>query len=462
MGRRVILLACSTIASIPFSAAPSAAAVAAPGALDPSFGAAGYSTAAIGTLAVAGAAAVQPDGKIVTAGEAQIGGRNVLISTRVGADGKPDQSYGAGGTVTVDINGSACGNTLMLQPDGKIVIAGTGIDGGSGALAFAAVRLLPSGRLDPTFGHAGIATVPIGSGAIANAVALQSDGKIALAGTAAFVHNEFAVARLNADGSLDQSFATHGVGALSPPAAAWGMVLQPDGKLVLAGEQSNGSGQAFMAARFLPGGSPDPGFGSGGIVTVPIGTTAIANAVGLQSDGKIVLAGNAFTGTGVAATVRLLSGGSLDRSFGSAGIATTPMWKAINAIAVQRDGKILLAATGASAVRMNSNGSLDQAFGSGGIATAQLGDSSDAANGVTIQSDGKIILSGCAHVAGQTVLSLIRLNGDATTSGTTTTPTTTIHPSSPPRPKRAARTRRSTRHRDVLVSRRHLRRRHRR
>jgi uncharacterized delta-60 repeat protein len=454
VGRRLILLALTTIASIASCAVP---AFAAPGALDPSFGAGGFATSSPGTLSVAGAAVVQPDGKIVTAGEAQTGGKKVLISTRINPDGKLDTSYGGGGTATVDINGSSCGNALALQPDGKIVIAGTGIDGGTGGMAFAAVRLLPNGGLDSGFGHGGIVTVPIGSGAIANAVAVQPDGKIVLGGTALLAHNEFAAARLNPDGSIDPSFGTGGISTLAPPAAAWGMVLQPDGKLVLAGEQSDGGGQAFMAARLRADGSPDPGFGTGGAVTVPIGSTAIANAVALQTDGKIVLAGNAFTSTGVAATVRLLSSGSLDQSFGSGGIATTAMWKAINAIAIQPDGKLLLGATGASAVRLNTDGSLDQGFGNGGIATAQLGDSTDAANGVTVQRDGKIVLSGCAHVAGQTVLSVIRLAGDATSTGSTPGPATqpgpSSHPSSSTRPKtKRARNRRTAPRRDVLRS----------
>jgi uncharacterized delta-60 repeat protein len=203
------------------------------------------------------------------------------------------------------------------------------------------------------------------------------------------------------------------------------MVLQPDGKLVLAG-QSNAPltrdlignllgiltrSQSFMVARLLPNGAPDLAFGHGGVVGIQVGQYSIGDAVALQPDGKIVLAGSALKGTIVATTIRLMPDGSFDPSFGSAGIATLPLIYGVNAASLQRDGKIVLAAVGPTAIRLNSNGSPDTTFGNGGIASQQQLGPGGAANGVTIQRDNKIVLSGCATVAGHLVLSVIRLVG---------------------------------------------------
>lgn len=414
--RRAWRLAVVVSTTLVLGTAATPAGAASAGSVDTAFGTNGTSTVPVGSLAVAVAATVQSNGAIVSAGEATVAGTNVILSTRMLSSGAPDPAYGHSGTVTVNINGGACANAVALQPDGKIVLAGTGGDLSSGTLAFAAVRLLPNGQLDPQFGHGGVSTVPIGTEAIANAVSIRPDGKIVLGGMATVAHPEFASARLNSNGSIDSSFGRRGVVTLAPPAAAWGMVLQPDGKVVLAGQQDYRGAQAFMAARLTTSGTLDATFGNGGLVTVPVGSTAIGNAVALQPDGRIVLAGNAFTSTSVAATVRLMSNGSLDPSFGSGGIATLPLWEAVNAVGLQSDGEILLGATGATAVRMNRDGTPDQTFGTGGATRVQLGTGNDAANGVTTQPDGGIILSGVAHMGGTAVLSVIRLLGAATSA----------------------------------------------
>jgi uncharacterized delta-60 repeat protein len=381
---------------------------AAPGSLDTGFGWGGFAIAPFGSWVGAAASLVQPDGKVVTAGETAWGGRYYMASARFLPGGSIDQTYGRGGWAIVDVGGSSGANALVLQPDGKIVLAGTGY-GSNYALDFAAARLNSNGSLDPSFGHGGIATVPIGSYAIANAVVLEPNGQIALGGGAVVGQNEFAVARLNANGTLDTTFGTNGSTTFNQPGAGWGMVLQGDGKLVLGGQ--DGTNQAYMATRVLSDGAPDTGFGTNGVLKVPVGSKAIGDAIAIQPDGKVLLAGSAFTNTGVAATVRLLPDGSLDQSFGSAGISTVPLWQGVNAITVDDSGRAVLAATGATAVRLNPDGSADRSFGNGGVATATIG-SSTAANGVTIDhSDGKVVLSGVANVYGQTVLAVIRLNG---------------------------------------------------
>jgi uncharacterized delta-60 repeat protein len=393
------------------------------GSLDTTLGCGGISLAPYGDWDAAAAAVTQPDGKIVTAGETQASGRDMIISTRMTASGALDPSYGHGGFVIVDIGGAAGANAITLAPDGKIVIAGVGTE--NGRFSFVAVRLTRSGKLDPSFGSRGIAPVTIGEGAIANAVAIQRDGRIVLAGTVHSGYNMFAAARLNSDGSIDGSFGSGGSTVLPPPAGAWGMALQPDGRIVLGGQTnapftSNTLGnllqtlsgiQSYMAARLLPTGKVDRSFGKYGILTIPIGSQAIGDAVALQPDGKIILAGSAVTSTTVAATARLTVSGSLDRSFGAGGIAMFPEFNGINAVTLAPRGKIVLAGVDVTAIRLGSNGRADPTFGTGGVVTdARV--QGDAANGVTIQPDGKIVLAGVALRAGRPVLSVVRLNAE--------------------------------------------------
>lgn len=387
-----------------------APAVGAPGTVDTTFGNGGYSTAPLGDWAGAVASVVQPDGKIVTAGEALVNGGYLLVSTRMNPNGSMDSSYGSAGWVTVDIGGSAAGNAIALQPDGKIVIGGTGrSDGGTGPLALAAVRLRTDGGLDQSFGTRGIATVPIGSVAQATGLAIQSDGRIVLGGAAVTDHHRFVVARLNANGSIDTSFGSNGYTTFSPDGVAWGLVLQPDGRIVLAGEATSGGQRVYMAARVRSNGAPDSSFGSGGVVMIPVGSNAWGMAIVRQPDGKLLVTGTAVVSSShVVATVRLNGNGTLDSSFGAGGIAKFN-GAGVNAMTLQSNGKILLAGVGASVVRLSANGSMDTTFGDRALAWAQTG-TSDAANGITIQpSDGKIVLAGAATVDGRIVLMVARM-----------------------------------------------------
>ena len=428
LGRAILA---ATIGGLSLSALPAAASAlagtavrasvagaSAPGSLDSAFGSGGASLVPFGSWIAAAAVAVQPDGKIVTAGQAELNGTMYIVSTRMTSGGQLDPTYGHRGLVAVDIYGGAgvdSGDALALQPDGKILIAATGHNGTWGQLAFAAVRLNPNGSQDATFGHHGVALAAIGASAMANGVAIQHDGKIVLAGTANTGHNVFAAARFNANGTLDPSFGDQGTTTLSPTGGAWGLVIQGDGKLVLAGQgdYSNPSvqnAQQFMAARLNTDGTLDPTFGSGGIDAIPVGASALGYGVAKQADGKLVLSGIAWTSTTVNAVVRLNSDGSLDSSYGQGGIGTIIDGYGANGIVLDGAGRAVLPTTGAGAVRFNPNGTPDLAFGNNGIALAQIG-TGGAANGAAIQpGDGKIVLGGAATVNGQTVLSVIRLN----------------------------------------------------
>jgi uncharacterized delta-60 repeat protein len=398
-----------------------------PGTLDRSFGVGGVSNVAIGTWAGAVAAAVQPDLKVVTVGEAGIGGQNELVSTRMNRDGSLDPSYGNGGVATFALGGDSGGNAIALLPDGKILLAGASKDA-KHILSFTAVRLLPNGTLDPTFGNGGFTTIEIGSASIVNAVGVQPDGKVVLGGTANTGKLEFAAARLTPSGAIDTSFGQNGVTKISTAGAAWGMALQRDGDIVLAGETGStlglgllapllpkgpltsllGYGLKYMAARLLPNGSLDPSFGSGGLVKVAIGQSAIAFALAAQPDGKLVLAGNAFSGNVLQSVARLLPSGALDHTFGGGGLSTLTAWQGVNAMTLQRNGAILLAEVGPTVTRLGPGGGIDQSFGDHGKAGVSVG-SKGAANGVTLEADHKIILAGSAQVDGQLVLTVIRM-----------------------------------------------------
>jgi len=293
------------------------------------------------------AVAVQPDGKILVAGT---NGTDKFALVRYLTTGGLDTGFGNSGVVITSLPGiGGMAHDMVLQPDGKILLSGLG-DGSE----FAMLRYLSDGSLDASFGTLGIVSITIGSGsATANAMALQADGKIVLAGQTDVGGGslDFAVARFNSDGSLDTSFDIDG--KLTTPLVAsvqdyaFAVNVQPDGKIVVAGHTNSGR---FGLVRYGVDGSLDTGFGSNGIVVTAVGTNdAYAYAIALQPDGKIVVAGNALVNVGARgfAVVRYNADGSLDNSFGSSGKVITSLAglgaEGANSVIVQPDGKIVVA-----------------------------------------------------------------------------------------------------------------------
>jgi uncharacterized delta-60 repeat protein len=312
---------------------------------DPSFG--GTRRLDFGSFDVGQALARQVDGRIVVAGRTN---GNLTIA-RLEPDGSPDLGFGDAGRRTIDHGGHDGAEALAIQPDGKIVVAGFG----GADRAILVTRLRANGADDLGFGSLGTARVEFGSGfEEARAVALQPDGKILVAGftTSGASTTRIAIARLTpGDGSPDVSFGTAGKRAVSlggPMASAEALGVQPDGKIVVAGKDSDG----FLVVRLDGDGSDDGGFAGGGAAHVrfgPLGTER-ADAVALQPDGKIVAVGAAGGGLAIA---RLQPGGLLDTTFGGfdpdgnrTGRRTVMfgnLASAANAVALQDDGRIVVA-----------------------------------------------------------------------------------------------------------------------
>ena len=254
---------------------------------------------------------------------------------RYSPDGTLDRTFGNQGVVVIrSAERSFVANALALEPDGKIIIAGMATDAASGTLQLAITRYTTEGTPDRSFGVDGSVATPVGAGgAEANALALQSDGMILVTGTA-FSHgsdvDQFFVGRYTNAGVLDPTFGTGGltvthVGAGASSAAA--LTVQSDGRIVVVGTAfSNGpTDDDFAVVRYTPTGQLDPEFGSGGIVTTDFGTTGPsasldrATAVALQPGGKIITAGFTRGATQSFAVARYNTNGSLDASFGTDG-----------------------------------------------------------------------------------------------------------------------------------------------
>jgi uncharacterized delta-60 repeat protein len=350
--------------------------------------------------------------------------------------------------------------------------------------AFAASAQTP-GSFDTTFavGFGRISNLSVGTGNDeANDIAVQADGKIILAGTCSNGANkDFCVARLNTDGSLDSSFVGPGgtgngkfmfaIGTGHD--VAYSVAIQPiDQKIVLAGSCANGDVIDMCAARLNVDGSFDTSFvgpngNGGGRFLFSIGSRDdVARAIKVQPDGKIVVAGacsNASTPSGVDVVTNLASdfcaarlntNGSFDTSFvgpngSSAGRFMEPIGSttdAVNAIALQADGKIVLVGYCATATgfdfciaRLNANGSLDAGFdgpGAGGAGSGSgngkfllpVGTGNDIANAVAVQNDGKIVVAGnCTSTGVGEEFCLARLNADGTLDSGFTGPSGTAN-----------------------------------
>jgi uncharacterized delta-60 repeat protein len=327
------------------------------------------------------------------------------------APGHLDPSFGKRGQVITGVGAPSGARAVVIQRDGKIVVAGTD---------FTLLRYKRNGALDPTFGSKGKVKTSFGPGlqAMGWALALQRDGKIIAVGTVNTSEIAyFALARYKSNGSLDRSFGFGGrvttaftdIGAGS--ADAWSVAVQPDGKILVGGDllYSDESGQnqvAIALARYRPDGRLDPDFGSEGKVTTPTGawpSLPVAD-LALQRDGKIVVAGATRNGSQTLfALVRYRRNGVLDGSFGSGGSVTTAFGSldGASAVLVQRSGKIVVVGGGQrlghsvfALARYTSKGSLDPSFASGGKATTGFGNGEADPTAAALQPDGKIVLVG--------------------------------------------------------------------
>ena len=302
----------------------------APGDLDTTFNGTGKVTTPIGTgNEVASAIAIQPDGKILAAGDT-FGATRDFALARYNVDGSLDSSFDGDGKVTTDFNNSFdTGNAVALQSDGKIVMAGNSL---GTSVDFALVRYLTNGALDTSFGGTGKVTTSLfgSSSDTAYAVAVQPDGKIVAGGitdSSGGSHSSLALVRYNSDGSVDSSFGTSGRATTTFDTfvnIASSVVIQSDGKIVAAGSSHSSSTGDFAVARFNPNGSLDTTFDGDGKVTTDFGNTSDRGyAVAIQTDGKLVVAGYASDGNARFALARYNSNGSLDSSFGGTGKITT-------------------------------------------------------------------------------------------------------------------------------------------
>ena len=341
------------------------------------------------------------------------------------APGDPDSGLDGDGQVTTDFGSGDFAEDVAVQEDGKIVVVGGAYV--SNNLDFALARYNPNGTLDAAFGSGGKVTTPIGSSDDrAQAVAIQPDGKIVVAGGAGNGTNgDFALARYNPNGTLDPSFDGDGkvrtdFGSGADESAS-DVALEPDGKIVVAGAQSRTDSTTFelsvdfALARYNPDGtldsntdaSPTTSFnGSGRLVHDFSGANDAANGLAIQPDGKIVAAGYAARLGHPAdfAVARFNPGGSLDVGFNGSGKATLDFFlrdffDAANDVVVQEDGKILLAGVAteygseAALVRYNPNGTLNTSFGYRGRASTNHYDN-QAAQSVAVRDDGSIVLAG--------------------------------------------------------------------
>ncbi|MEP6646060.1 MAG: T9SS type A sorting domain-containing protein [Saprospiraceae bacterium] len=342
-----------------------------------------------------------------------------------------DTTFGDHGMLVKDLDKHATDfiRDGVLQPDGRIVVTGYT---GTPATIFV-MRFLSDGDPDTDFGDNGVVRLNFGgSTSRGHAVALQSDGRIVVAGeylTGSIY--DFCLARLNADGSPDSTFGVAGK-VISDLGTDFeypnALAIQTDGKIVAAGRVESKTFSDMAVVRYLSDGQMDPDFGSGGLVVTNFREEDEANDVLIQPDGKIVIGGyTALQAVGDFALVRYLQDGTPDESFGDHGKVETDLAgesELARSILLQPDGKIV--ATGLAhyfnifqtadfgIVRYNEDGSLDSSFSDDGMAILVKGESNDIESSV-LQHDGKIVIAGRSdYPDGVNRLFLARLLSDGT------------------------------------------------
>lgn len=393
------------------------------GIMDSSFGTNGMQSISFEPRAVA----VQSDGKIVVAG-----GEEGFMVARYNKDGSADNTFDKNGQVITDFKfklppeedggdsvevSSGTPNAIAIQPNGKIIVAGSAGTTPLGNFAFAIARYNVNGSADKTFNSLGRQITRVGAvDDFGYSLALQADGRIILAGYSANDDkNHFAVVRYNDNGIPDKTFNGNGkqtANVNSDLQIGNSVAIQKNGKIIVAGYTLKGAYNDFAVARFNTNGSPDKTFDKDGILTTDFASSDdYAGSVAIESDGRILVAGYSYTysavTTGHLAVARYNSDGSTDKSFGNAGKLAGDYaqgYTSFNAIAVQKDGKVIAAGQtwngknyDFAVARFNTSGSIDKTFDIDGKRLTDFAGKNDYANSIVIQQDGKIIVAGSSN-----------------------------------------------------------------
>ncbi len=379
-----------------------------------------------GTYDQAHSIALQQDGKIIAGGISD----NKFAVIRCMPDGSLDNMFNENGVgAAINIADVASIHSVAVQPNGKIVAAGNCLNNdGMQSSAFEIVRYDTNGKPDNSFDSDGIVTTSFFEGSPnkdnGRSIAIQPDGRIVVAGSSSNSSGSYLVmARYNTNGSRDlqfsNSFPQHDISVAS-------IAIQPDGKIIAAGQIFNGSNYDFAVIRFNPDGTADKSFGTDGIVATAIGTGHdYGQSVKIQADGKIVVAGYAYITSGYDfAVVRYNTNGTPDNFFSLDGIVTAKVLSKNDygrSLAIQADGKIVVAGSSFNGsyddftmVRFNANGTLDNGFGSGGMVKTDMAGKSDNARSVVVQSNGKIVVTGYAQNGSNSDFAVARYNANGT------------------------------------------------
>jgi uncharacterized delta-60 repeat protein len=398
-----------------------AVAAAGSGSLDSSFGRGGRVFASFSRFDTASSVAVQRGGGVLVGG--RVGGRISIV--RFDRRGRLDRAFGSGGLVRESVGADPEEGPVRvaLQPDGKIVFAGTTGDlnrdrqHGDGALAV--YRLLPDGKPDPSFGSRGTVRLRPGDELLGAELAIDRSGRIVVVTRFHGLSRDgLRVMRLTTRGRLDPAFGDHGeqevrFGTQSFLGSA---TVDRGGRVYVAGAEF--PNRTLSVLRLTSRGSLDSRFGSGGIARLPRhGVLALPTAVAVQLDGRVLLAGDeGFSGTTPPApcgycqflTVgRLTPRGRPDTTFGEAGVVHTKLELALGAglgLALQRDGRIVLAGgiqRGLSSsflvVRLLRTGAFDSSFGGHGFTVTDMSSAKrkdDKATALAIAGDGRLVVAG--------------------------------------------------------------------
>ncbi|HYK45214.1 MAG TPA: T9SS type A sorting domain-containing protein [Parafilimonas sp.] len=327
--------------------------------------------------------------------------------------GTLDSTFGDDGKVTTAIHDGASALSVAIQGDGKIVLGGDSYESPF-IYYFALTRYQTNGSLDSSFGVNGIVSTDLQPEEEQGvSVAIQTDGKIVLAGTSFSFEKDFEVIRYYADGQLDTSFGNKGyvTTTFESENNLEAMLIQPDGKILATGYAFNNVNYDIVLARYNTDGTPDQSFGDNGKIITDFGAFEKAMSLGVQADGKIIVAGfyglsfDDLTRDHDFLLVRYKPNGEIDTSFGSNGkvLADLGADDFAYGLAMQADGKIIAAGKSGrhnfadfALARYNDDGSPDLSFGVHGNVLTDFDATNDAVRSIKFQGDGKIVAAGFA------------------------------------------------------------------